>query len=235
MRIFKDCMEMVREVERDLHEMGVINPAETVQDKVVKGNPDFDTKELIGYSYCLRNFIDMDSMLEYFKIPLDYCKAEFRERTSCLPINPGEAYRFRPEIWKEFLHEGRFAYTYNERMRDRMWGQGDVKSVIQQLKEFPNTRQAIISLFDPCKDYPNMGAKSRIPCSMYYQFIQRSGRLSLIYNMRSCDFKTHFAVDAWMGIALLKYVSKMIEVPAGEFIHFCGSLHAFKKDGKDVF
>jgi thymidylate synthase len=232
MRIFQTAKEMVNEVERDLAEMGTLNEAESVQDKIVKGDKQYDTLELIGYSYCLRNFYDLDFLLEKFKIPSEYCIVELADRLSKDILNPGNAYKFRKNIWDEFLHDGKFAYTYNERMNERIWG---LDNIINQLLAFPNTRQGIISIFNPSLDYKNMGAISRIPCSMYYQVLRRNNKLSLIYTMRSCDFYTHFAVDVWLAIMLLKYLAGRLCLPEGEFIHFIGSLHAFRKDMKGIF
>ena len=156
MRIFLNCTEAVKEVERDLVEMGIHNHPETMQDKQVGDNPDFDTLEIMGYSYCIKDFKDKDFILEYLKIPQHYCDQEFHDRVQCQILNPGFAWVERKEIWQEFLHDGKFAYTYNERFNHME----RVHDIIVQLKMAPSTRQGILAVFDPCKDYPNMGGQS---------------------------------------------------------------------------
>ena len=55
MRIYVNAQEMIEETKRDLAEMGIVVRPATMQDKYIKGNPDYETKELQNYSYCLLN------------------------------------------------------------------------------------------------------------------------------------------------------------------------------------
>jgi len=231
MRIFLNCKEAVKEVERDLVEMGVHNHPETMQDKIIEDNPDFDTLEVMGYSYCIKDFKDKDFILEYLKIPKNYCEQEYKDRANSDILNPGESWKLRKEIWEEFLHDGKFAYTYNERFRL----ENRLEKLMYQLKNYPSTRQGILAIFDPCRDYDNMGGQSRVPCSMYYQFYIRNKKLNMIYTMRSCDFKTHFGADVWLAIRLLEDIADFLSIETGDFIHFLGSLHIYKRDAGGIF
>ena len=55
-RIFSNCVEAQKEIERTLYEMGVEVQSFSMQDKVVSDNPDYLTKELQGYSYSILHF-----------------------------------------------------------------------------------------------------------------------------------------------------------------------------------
>ena len=78
MRIYTNAQEMVEEVKRDLAEMGIVVRPATMQDKYVKGNPDYETKELQNYSYCLLNAKSQDIP----GVTQPWADAEFEERVT---------------------------------------------------------------------------------------------------------------------------------------------------------
>jgi thymidylate synthase len=226
MRIFNHAMEMVREVERDLFEMGITVCPETMQDKVAGAKAEFETIEVQAYGYTLTN-LDMNKVYEaidYMKGNKEWAVFEMIDRIDPRYINPGKAYLNAPELWEQFLRDGQFAYTYNERFREQL------PTVIRELQLRPNTRQAVMTMYDRHQDMNNWGGKDRIPCSLTYQFYIRGGQLHLIYTMRSCDFLTHFIHDVFFAVSLLNYVADELRVPVGNMTHFMGSLHAYKKD-----
>lgn len=235
MRIYSNLAEAVKETERELIEMGTIVHPESMQDMKVKDNPDFETKELQGYAYAITSHHLLKETFEKLGGILNYAQAEFVERISACWTNPGKAWEWRKETWKPFLHDGRFSYTYNERIREQL------EFITEELKKNPNTRQAIITLYDRHQDMANIGGKARIPCSMYYQFLRRikNGKevLDVIYTMRSCDIYAHFIYDIYLTMKLQEYLAGSIGIEPGTFTHFIGSLHAYKKDyqSKGVF
>ena len=229
MRIYKNCLEMIKEVERDLYEMGISYQSQTVQDKDVDYDKNYETLELPGYCYKITDVENscIDKMLEYINSPLslDWVKEEFGERIDHRLLNPGSAYKLS-NLWNDYIHKNLFSYTYNERFRDQLF------YLIKELNIHMNTRQAVLTVYDKHSDLRNSGGIKRIPCSMHYQFVVRNGRLHIIYVMRSCDFLKHFASDVALAIYLQRYVRDNIEsfLSLGTFTHFIGSLHAFKKD-----
>lgn len=236
MRIFKGVIEMLKEVERELFEMGIINLTNTMQDKDVRNDPLLsETKELLGYSYGLTSWKDKEEMFEFCKDSLKheglkYSKVEFIDRIT-YPSNPGHSWIERYHVWKEFLENGKFSYTYSERMFEQLG------KIIGELNKNPGSRQCVITIYDWHNDLINIGGRKRIPCSMYYQFLRRRINdhdcLSLIYTMRSCDFYTHFPIDVYLGLSLLEYVARMTSTKPVNFIHLMGSLHAYAKDFKE--
>jgi thymidylate synthase len=228
MRIFKNCTEMLSEVHRDLFEMGVKVTPKTMQDKTIAGESDYATLEVSGYSFAILGTKDLDKMIEIRGLNLDWCYADLKERLSEDKINPGEAYKLRQE-WAEFVHNGEFAYTYNERIRYQL------KQTIDVLKFDKDSRQAVLTIYEGTKDSGNRSGLKRVPCSMYYQFLVREGKLDCIYSMRSSDFMTHFPYDIWMAAKLRDHIAEQIEVPVGKLIFFSGSLHAYQKDIPETF
>ena len=104
-----------------------------------------------------------------------------------------------------------------------------IQDNIKELREHPETRQAIIQVHNRSIDQFEMG-KKRIPCSMFYQFLKRDGKLDIIYIMRSSDFATHFQNDIWLAMELQKYIASETKIPVGKFIMFVSSLHIYRKD-----
>lgn len=234
-RIYTHMYEAVKETERELIEMGIDVHPESMQDKVVKYDTDYDTKELQGYSYIITSGRSLEE--DFLKLGgnLEYAQEDFVERITASWVNPGEAWKKRESIWKPFIHNGRFSYTYNERMREQL------EFISEELMRNPNTRQAIITIYDRHQDMANMGGKSRIPCSMYYQFMRRVRNqkevMDIIYTMRSCDIYTHFIYDVFQAMKLQQFMAGRCGIEPGHFTHFIGSLHAYRKDyeSKGVF
>ena len=243
MRIYINAEEMVEETKRDLAEMGIVVRPATMQDKYVKGDPDYETKELQNYSYCLLDAKSQDIP----GVSQPWADAEFGERTTdpwhrtpdgrvnplYAPqyLNPGSAWRLRKEVWTEYLHSGRMAYTYNE----LIWNNDQVTKIINRLKKDPDSRQLWISLWNPDKDPDFLGGISRVPCSLGYGLQVRDGKLNLHYVMRSCDFATHFRNDVYLAIRFLEWVAEKTGYPVGSFTHTIFSLHVYNKDVEGVF
>lgn len=240
MRIYINAEEMIEETKRDLAEMGIVVRPATMQDKYVKGDPDYETKELQNYSYCLLDAKSQDIP----GVSQPWADAEFKERVTdpflrspegelSEPhfLNPGKAWELRKEVWTEYLHEGKMAYTYNE----LIWNNDQVTKVINRLKEDPDSRQLWISLWNPDKDPDFLGGVSRVPCSLGYGLQVRDGKLNLHYVMRSCDFATHFRNDVYLAIRFLEWVAGKTGYPVGSFTHTIFSLHVYNKDVEGVF
>ncbi|MHA1302122.1 MAG: thymidylate synthase [Candidatus Heimdallarchaeaceae archaeon] len=234
MRIYNDALEMIKEVERDLAEMGIRYQSYSVQDKIVKDDPNYMTLELMGYAYKLiaRNgiFMELGEMLEYKKDRkyIDWVNAEAFERLDAAQ-NPGTAWIHRKDFWLPFLKNGKFSYTYSERWQEQL------RYIIPELGANPESRQVIITMYDRHQDMMNWRGLDRVPCSLTYQFLIRDKKLHCIYSMRSCDFVNFFQADVYCTIQLMNFIADKIDIEVGSFTHFLGSLHAFKKDLGGVF
>lgn len=242
MRIYMNWPEAYEEIKRDLAEMGILVKPKTMQDKVIEGNSDYETKELQNYCYTL---LDASSK-GITGVIQPWADAEFKERVTDpwdrlwdddpfidIPdfVNPGTAWELRKDIWTEYMHEGKMAYTYNE----RIWQNDQLTKIINRLKEDHDSRQLWLSIWDPNDDTDKLGGVSRVPCSLGYNFQFRDGKLNMHYVMRSCDFNTHFVNDVYLAIKLLEYVAKEAGLEVGSFTHTMFSLHVYKKDVSDVF
>ena len=240
MRIYMNAEEAFEEVKRDLAEMGIWVKPKTMQDKVIEGDVNYETTELQNYCYTILNAKSKDvpgvvqpwADLEFEERVYDpFLRSPDGEVSDPHFLNPGTAWKTRPDVWGEFMHEGKMGYTYNE----LIWDNDQFTKIVDRLREDPDSRQLWISLWDPTRDPDLLGGVSRVPCSLGDGLQVRNGKLNLHYVMRSCDFSTHFANDVYLAIRMLEYISKLTGYPVGNFTHTVFSLHVYRKDLKNVF
>ena len=160
---------------------------------------------------------------------IKYCKQEIKDRCSGKPLNPGNSYKIRADLWNNFLEgSGKFSYQYAE----RLWTNQQFETVINCLKNDAGTRQAVLSVWNPDLDMKaeKLGGISRVPCSLFYQFMIRNNRLHCMYYMRSNDFLQHCCIDLYCASGLMEYVVKRLkdiypDLKVGSLTYMCGSLH----------
>ena len=256
MRIYSNPYELMSETARNLWEMGTEVKPKTYQNKNIEGKDDYITKELICEQYCLTH-MDDPSPLFVFTKSKDWADAEFAERVSGKMINPGKAWELRPDVWREFLVNGVFDYTYSERISSEVSYNGTLLTklgaVINLLKDDNDTRKAILNIYGDISeniydhisegyslevadcDSNYLDGSRRIPCSMYYDFLVRENakgekQLNICYHQRSSDFVTHFGNDVYLAWKLMEYVAREIKIQPGYLYHTIDSLHSYKKD-----
>ena len=235
MRIYSNCLELMSEMARELNSYGLIVRPKTYQNKVIEGNDDFTTKELICKQYCLTS-LNKFAYLFIFSDALNWANAEFKERVAHEFTNPGQAWKLREDLWEQFLVQNEsgdlvFDYTYNQRLHPAL------ENVIELLKHDPGTRKAVLPIFNGIghDDTQYYDGSKRIPCSMYYDFLIRwNGKgekvLNICYHQRSSDFCIHFGNDVYLAWRLMEHVAKQVGIGIGYLYHTIDSLHAYKKD-----
>lgn len=237
MRIYSNAYELMSETGRNLWEMGLENCPKTYQNKKIEGDDNFITKELICEQYCLTKLPDPESLFVHTK-SAEWAKAELEERLIPEGVNPGAAWELRKDVWEEFLVNGKFDYSYGERMNKRFWfedGQHTaIQEVISLLIRDNDTRKAILPIYSG-EDTKHLIGDARIPCSMYYDFLIRTNvsgnkQLNICYHQRSSDFITHFGNDVFLAWGLMEYIAGQVGVKPGYLYHTIDSLHAYKKD-----
>ena len=93
-RIFRDCLEMVQEMDRELKVSGITVPVKHYQNQELTGENQ-NTKELTGVNFVIsKPYLKKKEMLDFlFKEEADnieqYCIQEIADRTCGEPLNPG--------------------------------------------------------------------------------------------------------------------------------------------------
>ena len=102
-----------------------------------------------------------------------------------------------------------------------------LSNVIRILRSKPDSRQAVIQLFDAL----DIKEKHKdVPCTCTLQFMLREGRLQLFANMRSNDIHWGLPHDVFCFTMLQEIVARSIPCELGTYKHAVGSLHLYVKD-----
>ena len=238
-RIFKDCLEMVQEMDRELKVSGITVPVKHYQNQELIG-ANQNTKELIGVNFVIsKPWLKKKEMLDFlFKDEAEkieqYCQQEILDRVDRSGLNPGNSYKIRMDLWQKLMSKkdgGKFDYTYSERINYVR----QLDNAIAALKDDIHSRRAMIMVFRPEDTQESMGYQTRIPCSVSYQFLIRNNKLIVIYYIRSNDYFKHFAIDIWLANALQEYIVEQLKdvypnLKVGSLNYYCGSFHAYNED-----
>jgi thymidylate synthase len=116
--------------------------------------------------------------------------------------------------------------AYGPRLRN--WkGVDQVMQVYQLLYADPDTRRAVISLFDPECDFDN--TRRDIPCNNWLQFLIRDGKLNLHVVSRSMDVIWGSTINVFEWTVLQEIMATWLGIEMGSYVHYIGSLHIYEE------
>jgi len=212
-------------MENIMHKFRTANDAyEYLHDRIIQDGVDFaDTKALFNVGVYITDSQDNKIINKERNWKQEYAEAEWQwylsgdRNISKL----GELYGKVPEIWKRMADEhGNVNSNYGWQ-----WQREDqLESIIYQLKNNPETRQAAISIYDAkeCKDYVN-----DTPCTYAVQFTILHGRLDMCVTMRSNDLWYGFCNDQYCFSKLQKMISNRLNIEPGVYYHFAHNMHLY--------
>lgn len=119
---------------------------------------------------------------------------------------------------------GKFHGAYGVRIDSQ------VAAAIRKLVNDPDTRQAVITLWDPMLD--NQSEKKDYPCTVALRFeleIER-GLLNMDVLMRSNDVWLGLPYDLFQFTQLQHTVARALRVAPGQYRHTAWSMHAYDHD-----
>jgi thymidylate synthase len=116
--------------------------------------------------------------------------------------------------------------AYGPRLFDKD-GIDQFSYVLERLKSNPNTRKAVIQLFD-ADDLAE--EHSDVPCTCTLQFVSRSSKLHMHVNMRSNDAFTGLPHDVFSFTMIQEFMARILGLAPGHYYHTVGSLHLYTKD-----
>lgn len=115
--------------------------------------------------------------------------------------------------------DGMFHGSYGTRTK----GQYDV--VVDRLKKDPDTRQAVVTIWNPARDM--LEKKRDYPCTILHQFRIRKNRLNMSVYMRSNDVWLGAAYDFFQFTRVQIAIASILGVEPGSYSHHVGShIHA---------
>ena len=208
--------------------MWIFNNADSAFDyyksQILNKGVNFDnTKALFNVGFTIENPMDNHISCEQRNWKQDYAEAEWQWYLSGDRNikRLGELYGKVPEIWKRMADEnGNVNSNYGWQ-----WKREDqLESIVYQLKNNPNTRQAAISIYDAkeCKDYIN-----DTPCTYAVQFTILDDKLNMCVTMRSNDLWYGFCNDQYCFSRLQLLVANKLEIKLGTYFHFAHNLHLY--------
>ena len=133
--------------------------------------------------------------------------------------------------YRKFDENGAIYGGYGPRIFKHQGKYNQLSNVIRLLSENPDTRKAVIQIFDG-RDI--VDKHEDIPCTCTIQFLLRSGKLNMVVYMRSNDAYIGLPHDIFAFTMLQEMVSRALGVEIGGYFHSVGSLHLYKKNQKDV-
>lgn len=131
-------------------------------------------------------------------------------------------------IWNEWADaQGDLGHIYGYQWRswpDYNGGHIDqIKEVIRQIKETPDSRRMIVSAWNVA-DLDKMNLP---PCHLLFQFYVADGRLSLQLYQRSADTFLGVPFNIASYALLLQMMAQVTGLKAGDFVHTTGDTHLY--------
>jgi len=232
----------------------------------VSTKPEMRMREYLNLSFQVNvGHEDVPTLADDIKPNMPWAEDHFRERVCGDPMNPGEQWKNWPWALSadKFRTEGeQFSHTYMERYWPKKAGAnpdvldsayfdcgeyerhgiryryGDLNDVVNHLMADPYSRQAYLPVWFP--EDTGVVHGERVPCSLGYHWIYRSGYLHTTYYIRSCDFVRHFRDDLYLSMRLTFWLLERlknaeetqgwIDVKPGFFTFHCVSMHCFVND-----
>jgi len=131
-------------------------------------------------------------------------------------------------IWDEWADEnGNLGPVYGSQWRSWPTGNGQhidqIKQVIQQLKNNPDSRRLIVSAWN-VGEIENMALP---PCHAFFQFYVADGKLSCQLYQRSADIFLGVPFNIASYALLTMMVAQVCGLQAGDFVHTLGDAHLY--------
>ncbi|MEV0615670.1 thymidylate synthase [Nonomuraea sp. NPDC050404] len=128
---------------------------------------------------------------------------------------------------RQFADEGVLRGAYGPRMR-RWGGRVDqLAAVVDQLRADPDSRRALIQLYDPARD---TAGHRDVPCTLGFRFHIRRHRLHMSTTMRGQDAWIGLPYDLFFTTVLHELMAGWLNVELGDYHHHIDSLHLYEHD-----
>lgn len=132
--------------------------------------------------------------------------------------------------YHELAEDGVIYGGYGPRLFE--WkGINQISQVISKLRENPDTRKAVIQLFD-ARDI--VEEHKDVPCTCTMQFLVRDKKLQMITYMRSNDVIKGLPHDVFCFTMLQEIIAVTLSLDLGSYKHSVGSIHLYDDDKENA-
>jgi thymidylate synthase len=133
--------------------------------------------------------------------------------------------KISPSVIKFSDNSKTFRGGYGPRLRSKKNDQ--FIKVIEKLKSDKDSRQAIMTIFDPRIDYVET---KDVPCTVMFHFMIRKNKLNMNVYMRSNDVILGHVIDVFVFTMIQEVIANELGIEMGEYNHIVGSLHLYETD-----
>ena len=184
-----------------------------------------DTKALFNVGFTLENPSqkNINVLNPDRKFNLEYAEAEWQWYLSGDPSidKLGEINGSIPPIWEKMADSDRKVRSNYGWQWER---EHQLDKVIQMLKVYPDTRQAVLSIYDG-KEISTY--RNDTPCTYAVQFTILNDKLEMSVLMRSNDLWFGFCNDQYCFASLQELVAERLSMELGAYYHFAHNLHLY--------
>ena len=184
-----------------------------------------DTKALFNVGFTLENPSkkNINVLNPNRKFNLEYAEAEWQWYLSGDPSidKLGEINGSIPPIWERMSDSERKVRSNYGWQWER---NHQLDKVVAMLKSNPETRQAVISIYDG-KEISTY--RKDTPCTYAVQFTILDSKLHMAVLMRSNDLWFGFCNDQYCFASLQELVADRLSIELGTYYHFAHNLHLY--------
>ena len=184
-----------------------------------------DTKALFNVGFTLENpnQKNINVLNPDRKFNLEYAEAEWQWYLSGDPSidKLGEINGSIPPIWEKMADSDRKVRSNYGWQWER---NHQLDKVVAMLKSNPETRQAVISIYDG-KEISTY--RKDTPCTYAVQFTVLDNKLHMAVLMRSNDLWFGFCNDQYCFASLQELVADRLSIELGTYYHFAHNLHLY--------
>jgi len=191
---------------------------------IQKQGVDFDnTKAIFNCGFTLQAPVENHITNKLRDWKHDYAEAEWQWYLSGDPSidKLGKIYGKIPPIWERMAdakREVRSNYGWQWNREDQL------DQVIQKLKDKPDTRHAVVSIYDG-KEIDRY--RYDTPCTYAVQFTLINNKLCMSVYMRSNDLWYGFCNDQYCFSMLQKLVAERLSIDVGWYYHHAHNMHIY--------
>lgn len=135
-----------------------------------------------------------------------------------------ELFSDRVKTFARFENDGILHGAYGARSH------GQLGQIVRLIQRDPDTRQAVITLYDSGRDLNR--DRLDIPCTLSLHFMLRGGALELRVTMRSNDAWLGMPYDFTQFAIVQATVAQALGASVGPYTHSVGSLHIYEQDAE---